>query len=1060
MTSCSSPYILRPDSHLRSFFIPPSPASSGITTDTEVSFSASSSSGDDSLSCYFQSVRDKLSEEVSCAVCTKKIFFTDYVTCQACLRKAHASCFESVELTSLEQPLGVEESRTLCDDCRRVNKADLEPLALPQMECWAGRTPEELYLLFESIAPVISTWSPNLFEIPFNAMGRSMVTELTRLAKLFVEDERSESFALTALVLAPALLMQKPSKSSKTKDHVALLERRLEMWKNGDFETLFKEAKAIQKPLKHQSPSKEQCDNRFVTLMRKGQTTAATQWLDSARHTTGVKPLTPAVIQDLEDKHPTAAPLNSTYMTHGPVNQCHLVTFDAITAETIYKCAKNLRGSAGPNGLDASGLQRILCSRKLGKPAELLRDAIALVARKLATKKVRGEYLGVFCASRLIPLEKNDGGTRPIGIGETLRRVITKAIVHSQRDEIKAICGKTQLAAGQSGGCEAAVHSLRDKFGEQECEAVLILDASNAFNAMNRKLALNNIAAICPILSTFTNNIYSQPRMLYTGTHALLSEEGSTQGCPASMGVYSLNTVPLINSIDAEDLLQIWYADDGNAGGSLEALYEWLSHVMEKGEAYGYHVNLSKCVLIVKEEHLDRATELFANTEVQITSSGARHLGAVIGSEDFKSEYVTGEVEKWMDSLRNLIGIAKTHPHLAYVNFTRSLQAKWRYVQRTVPDVGHLFQPLEDLIRSELIPSLIGQHCDDQLRRILALPISMGGLGLENPVENANHQYSDSRFTTEPLVNAILDRETIVETLYHIDKETAERRIKCDVAGYERKKAELEQLVSSAGPELQRAMELNREQGASSWLSARPITFRGQELTRQEWVDAMRLRYTLHFPDLKNKCECGKLNGPDHALSCSKGGYSILRHDTLRDCFAEMLKYAGVRAVTTEEILSPCDGFRLRIGGNTEAEARMDITGVGLWGPMQKSFMDIRVFHPGAPSYRDRPPAQLYKSHAAAKKRAYNQRVQVVEGGTFTPLVFSTSGGSAPEVSMVLKKIAAKIAKNRGEMYSETINFLRQKLRFRLLKATLLSLRGSRETIGYGGTMDEIDFNL
>ena len=49
----------------------------------------------------------------------------------------------------------------------------------------------------------------------------------------------------TATVL-PILLLQKPSKKSKTKDRIKCLERRLANWSNGDLEELVKEGRTLQ----------------------------------------------------------------------------------------------------------------------------------------------------------------------------------------------------------------------------------------------------------------------------------------------------------------------------------------------------------------------------------------------------------------------------------------------------------------------------------------------------------------------------------------------------------------------------------------------------------------------------------------------------------------------------------------------------------------------------------------------------------------------------------------------------------------------------------------------
>ena len=59
-----------------------------------------------------------------------------------------------------------------------------------------------------------------------------------------------------------------------------------------------------------------------------------------------------------------------------------------------------------------------------------------------------------------------------------------------------------------------------------------------------------------------------------------------------------------------------------------------------------------------------------------------------------------------------------------------------------------------------------------------------------------------------------------------------------------------------------------------------------------------------------------------------------------------------------------------------------------------------------------------------------------MEKATFTPLVFTTTGGMDPECQKLNKRIAEKIANKRNESYSYVITHLRRRLRFALLKAT------------------------
>ena len=56
------------------------------------------------------------------------------------------------------------------------------------------------------------------------------------------------------------------------------------------------------------------------------------------------------------------------------------------------------------------------------------------------------------------------------------------------------------MCAGIEGGCEAAIHSMREMFEDEENEAALLIDATNAFNAANRCATLHNISILCPAL--------------------------------------------------------------------------------------------------------------------------------------------------------------------------------------------------------------------------------------------------------------------------------------------------------------------------------------------------------------------------------------------------------------------------------------------------------------------------------------------------------------------------------------------------------------------------------
>ena len=136
------------------------------------------------------------------------------------------------------------------------------------------------------------------------------------------------------------------------------------------------------------------------------------------------------------------------------------------------------------------------------------------------------------------------------------------------------------------------------------------------------------------------------------------------------MGLYGLGIKPLIdnlaNGTDNSKCVQAWYADDSSSGGELNEMKKWWDKLNVMGPKYGYIPLPSKTILIVKKEHEEKAKRIFNGTGVTITTSGERHMGAVIGSVEFKTEYIQNKVAKWVKDVETLAEIANDEPQIAY----------------------------------------------------------------------------------------------------------------------------------------------------------------------------------------------------------------------------------------------------------------------------------------------------------------------------------------------------------------------------------------------------------
>ena len=112
-----------------------------------------------------------------------------------------------------------------------------------------------------------------------------------------------------------------------------------------------------------------------------------------------------------------------------------------------------------------------------------------------------------------------------------MRRIVGKAISWSLSQEIQQSAGSLQFATGLKGGSEAAIHSMRDIFTDKASDAVILVDADNAFNKLNRAVALHNMQYICLPFATILINTYRIPARLFISTGGeIQSAEGTTQG--------------------------------------------------------------------------------------------------------------------------------------------------------------------------------------------------------------------------------------------------------------------------------------------------------------------------------------------------------------------------------------------------------------------------------------------------------------------------------------------------------------------------------------------------
>ena len=188
---------------------------------------------------------------------------------------------------------------------------------------------------------------------------------------------------------------------------------------------------------------------------------------------------------------------------------------------------------------------------------------------------------------------------------------------------------------------------------------------------------------------------------------------------------------------------------------------------------------------------------------------------------------------------------------------------------------------------------------------MLALPARLGGLGILDPCRTSALHYSTCETISAPLVRLILDQS---ET-YAPEIKEAQARMRNNARKFHRQyeARTANDLKEDLSTKLQKALTICSEKGASSWLSALPISEHGFALHKGAFRDALCLRYGWRPSHLPSHCVCGKHFTIEHALSRSRGGFPSIRHNEIRNITADLL--SGVcHSIGTEPSLQPVTG--------------------------------------------------------------------------------------------------------------------------------------------------------
>ena len=124
--------------------------------------------------------------------------------------------------------------------------------------------------------------------------------------------------------------------------------------------------------------------------------------------------------------------------------------------------------------------------------------------------------------------------------------------------------------------------AMHDVFNDDKTEGILLIDAENAFNSINRNVMFHNLKFICQVITPYISHCYMCfARLFIIDGGELLSNEGTTQGDLTSMGAYALGISPLLQflldfiSVNDLNAKEVAFADDFTVAGKISSIKDY-----------------------------------------------------------------------------------------------------------------------------------------------------------------------------------------------------------------------------------------------------------------------------------------------------------------------------------------------------------------------------------------------------------------------------------------------------------------------------------------------------
>ncbi|WP_309445785.1 reverse transcriptase domain-containing protein, partial [Dyella sp.] len=410
----------------------------------------------------------------------------------------------------------------------------------------------------------------------------------------------------------------------------------------------------------------------------------------------------------------------------------------------------NNGASAGPSGWTGAHLQLIAENGSLEA-----RTGLTMMVKDICNGIFAGHMRHRLVASLLLPLDKRDGGVRPIACGEVFTKLAAHYLMSLIESRLSSLFPRIQFGVKKPGGSESAAQLTRALI--DQCRSLhpdvigLKTDFINAFNNADRAQMFRQLLA-CeatdPILRMF-HWAYAEESPLLVYEHGrlkatLASAQGVRQGDPFAALVFALLVQRLYENAIAEapDCHAVSVLDDLTLVGPLDQVMRAYDHIVLHAHEYHLQLRTDKCsVYVPPTSDVGQAVD---DTRGRIASACAsRHLkcqsqmellGVMLGTDDDVRAHLTSSIDqhqKLFECLRHpampvQIGYALLRwcalPRLSYLTRTTDPMIMVR------PEMAPRF----DRLVTDTFKAMMKIEHDAITHEQITLPITRGGMGLRS----------------------------------------------------------------------------------------------------------------------------------------------------------------------------------------------------------------------------------------------------------------------------------------------------------------------------------------